>query len=468
MLMIEETKEKFGYDPSTLSKGSVKKIIVQCDYCGTVREMKNQTRNEGLKSYPKDACKKCVGKKTKESLMEKYGVTTTQALPEVQAKTRATNLEKFGNEHFFGSQIGKEMAREGMLEKYGVEHNIHVEEFRKKRDQTVLDKYGVDNVFKLQSFQDLAIERRIEKGSIKTFNGKMIKDIARENGYAYSSMVERINKLGIDIATFEKKQESSLELKMSTILDEIGVQYEKQFRVNGKIADFRINDSNVLVEADGLYWHSDAGDKEDDYHVKKREVYDANGYRALFFREDEIIKKTDIVKSIIINTIGKSTRLYARKLRVNNVDFKTANEFVEKHHLMGGSNNVSDSFALLDEDEIVSVLQVKNLGEDEYDIARFCTAPNHSIVGGFSKLLAHFVRERKPRSVRTFIDLRYGKGDYLPGLGFKKISQHASFKWTDGEDTYHRLRFPGNSGYAQGLFKIWDCGQAKFVYTLID
>lgn len=464
MLLIEKTIEKFGHDPTKLSKGSDKIVIVKCDYCEEVKEMKNNARSSSLKSYPKDACKNCGGKKRKEALMEKYGVETTQALPEVRAKTKATNLKKFGSETFFGSDEGKEKVKESMLEKYGVEHNMKNQEIRQKRDNTIKEKYGVDNVFKLQEFQDLGIRRRIENGSIKTFNGKMIKDLAKENNYAYSSMVERINKLGIDIATFVKKQESSLELQMAAILDGANIKYEKQFRIDKKIADFKLADSNILIEADGLYWHSDASDKTSKYHIDKRLFYESNGYRPFFFREDEIREKPAIIKSIILNSLGSSKRLYARNLQIKELSFKDVRDFISKNHLMGRTNNASYNLALCDNDNnIFSVLQIKKLKDGEYDVSRFCSLLGYSVVGGFSRLLKYFIRNYNPKTIQTFIDKRYGTGDYLTGLGFEFISCYKSFKWTDGFDSFHRLTYRGDSGYDHGLYKIWDCGQSKYI-----
>jgi hypothetical protein len=53
--------------------------------------------------------------------------------------------------------------------------------------------------------------------------------------------------------------------------------------------------------------------------------------------------------------------------------------------------------------------------------------------------------------------------DYLGDLGFVQKSCHLSFKWTNTRYTYHRMKFPSNTGYEQGMNKIWDCGQAKWV-----
>ena len=62
----------------------------------------------------------------------------------------------------------------------------------------------------------------------------------------------------------------------------------------------------------------------------------------------------------------------------------------------------------------------------------------------------------------TFIDKRYGLGGYLKDMGFKHMNESLSFKWTDFNETFHRMNFKGNTGYDHGLFKIWDCGQAKW------
>jgi len=465
MLLVNETLAKFGYDPTTISGGSDKMVIVKCDYCENIKEMKNNARTCGLKSFPKDACSKCGGKKRKESLLEKYGVETTQALPHVKEKTKKTNLEKFGSETFFGSEKGSKKAKEGMIKKYGVDHNMKVKEIKAAKEETIKKTYGVDNVFKLSSFQELAYKKRIEMGSIKTFNGKTIKQIAKEKSYAYSSMVERINKLGYDMATFAVKQESYLEILMSKILDDINVAYIKQFRVNNKIADFKIIDSNLLIEADGLYWHSDASDKPYDYHLSKKELYQKNNYRAMFFREDEIIDRPRIIQSIICNTLKlNKNKFFARKLLLKEVAFQESRDFVEQNHLMGSINSITCSFGLYDGHNLVSIIQMKRTKNNDYDISRFCNKLGHSVVGGFTRLLSAFKNKYKPDSISTFIDRRYGSGEYLESLGFKFISCSPSFSWTDGQNTYHRLRFRGNSGYEHGLNKIWDCGQARYVY----
>lgn len=112
--------------------------------------------------------------------------------------------------------------------------------------------------------------------------------------------------------------------------------------------------------------------------------------------------------------------------------------------------------------ELVAAMQVRRVPTG-LDISRYCSLPDMTVQGGFTKLLSHISKIYAPSSIQTFIDLRYGSGIYLEGLGFRKKTCYNSFKWTDYSTTVHRLKHRGNSGYADGLRKIWDCGQAKYI-----
>jgi len=142
------------------------------------------------------------------------------------------------------------------------------------------------------------------------------------------------------------------------------------------------------------------------------------------------------------------------------VDKKEAKEFFNKNHLMGsGSGN---SLGLYYNEELICCMQFRRLRDSEYDISRFCTKLYTSVSGGFSRLLKNFYKMNDISSMRCFIDRRYGQGSHLKELGFEKQNCDISFKWTNGVDIFNRMKFPGNTGYDQGLIKIWDCGQVNY------
>ena len=251
--------------------------------------------------------------------------------------------------------------------------------------------------------------------------------------------------------------ESSLETQLRIWLDKEDIDYEQQFRVENRIADFKIK--NIIVELDGLYWHSDFNIEDKNYHAKKRQLYIDNGYTPLFFREDEIKNKFPIVKSIIWNKLGKSKRVFGRKCSISSC----SKDFFANNHLMG--KGYGTIYSLEHENQTVAAIQIRRIRNKNYEISRFCTSLNTNVLGGFSKLLKHVESTLDMESLKTFIDLRYGMGNYLEDMGFIRRKSYLSFRWTNGLDSIHRLKYRGVSGYALGFARLWDCGQLPFIKT---
>lgn len=222
--------------------------------------------------------------------------------------------------------------------------------------------------------------------------------------------------------------------------------------------DFRIPSHNLIVEANGLYHHREELYGKN-YHLERKNIFEARGYRSLFFLEDEIRNRPKVVESIIRNALKLNfRRFYARKLAVIELD----PDFFDTHHLMGRGKG--KCFGLEAGGEVVAGICVKfkNKAEGLLDVSRFCTAPCTTVVGGFSRLIQHAVRELSTSKVQTFIDLRYGTGSHLASMNWKLRSCNLSFVWAKGNTSVHRMRFPGNTGYDYGYWKVWDCGQARW------
>lgn len=462
MLLVDKTIEEFGYDPTTLSKGSDKIVLFTCDYCGEEVNQKNRIRNNAHKSLPKDACKPCGPKKRNESLMAKYGTKCTLQLDDVKEKRKKTWQDKYGVDHPFANNSVQKKIKKTNKERYGYENAFKNKDIQEKVKKTNLERYGYKNVFEDKRVQAQIREKQIQNGTIKLHDGKHIKELAEECGVAYSTFCERVQKYGFEIAMQMDKTVSALELKLEDYFKNNYIPYQTQVRVDERIADFVLEDK-VIVECDGLYYHSELMRIDNDYHEKKRITYLANGYRPFFFRSDEIYNKFDIVCSIINNAIGRSTNVYARKTSFEKVSKEDAKNFLEENHLMGKGQG--EPYALIDNGEIMAIMQVRRIKDNHYDISRFCNRLDFSVIGGFSKLLKNVERQLDMDSLTNFTDLRYGMGSHLLDLGFEFVSSNLSFRWTNGKQTFHRMKFPGKEGYEQGLLRIWDCGQAKFLKT---
>lgn len=454
MILEKDTFEKYGYYPSQIAPRSSKSIVVECDYC---LEVFNSIKKRVVKAreyVEKDACKKCRFKKRADISLVKYGVDNVSKLDSVKEKISKKNSDRLKSDEY------KEQVKKTMLDKYGAESAMHVKEFSDKQKETLRERYGVENPMHIPGLAKEAAEKmkatKIEKGIITLYDGKTIPEIADEKGCCRSHMGKVLKKHGERAMLDFEKTQTSLEMFMSNMLDSNNIDYETQVRINKKIADF-VLPNKIVVECDGLYWHCDLH-KDKKYHMEKRQAYIDAGFRPFFFRGDEIRNKMPIVSSIILNALGKSKPIYARKCNIVEGEYHS---FLDENHLM--SKGRGRCFGLEYNGSLVSTLQIKKIKEKHYEVSRFCHAKGVSVVGGFSRLLKYAEKNIDMDSLKTYIDMRYGLGDYLSSFGFKSNKTYPSFKWTDGVETFHRLLFKGRTGYRVGLQRIWDCGQKPWI-----
>jgi len=513
----------------TTPSGSLKKVEFICDYCGSEFLMANRTRNDSRKIIEKDSCKKCSILKRRESCLIKYGTETASQSRSVKIKALETKgkeckvIEDFKDEIIelcskpgmsikyisekfnihcdsvksYCDKLGlildadnQTKMKRTMQEKYGAEHSMQVAEIKKrviesnlknyqdedrkeeiigKIKSTLTTKYGTDDILNKSDRQSELQEKRratrVKNGHEVSYEGKTSKELAAKIGINLSSFHERVRKIGLEAAIKTEKHNTYLESILEEYLKSINIEYKTQYYVAGKIADIFIPSHNLIIEADGLYWHSDQIIKDNNYHVKKRQLYLDNQLKPLFFRADEINDKLEIVKSVIANKLQLSIKKNGRDCIIKELSPTESKAFFAANHLMGAGKGFVYGLEL--DGEIVSAIQIKTKEGTSYEISRFCNKLNLNVRGAYSRLIAHFIKDvPTATSLITYVDLRYGQGDYLENLGFVYSGTNPSFKWTDSHKTFHRMNFPKNEGYDKGLAKIWDCGQALYTLTI--
>ena len=89
---------------------------------------------------------------------------------------------------------------------------------------------------------------------------------------------------------------------------------------------------------------------------------------------------------------------------------------------MQGAVNAKVNLGLFYEDELVSLMTFGKCRFDkkhEWEMLRFCNKLGYHIVGGAGKLLKHFERNLKPKSLVSYADRRWSQGKLYKALGFK-------------------------------------------------
>ena len=351
--------------------------------------------------------------------------------------------------------------------RYGVDHISHLSSVGRKRETTCLERYGFKHPSQNKQIKAKILATKKRNGNVAMLAGVSLKQIAKQKQCSYSQLSAVYRKFGPEAVAAYELSQTLIEQKIKEFLLQKKLQFEqnKLFGNANIRPDFFLQKERLIIECDGLYWHSDAKVTKM-YHANKRKIYIQDGYTALFFRENEILAHFPIVESIILNEMYASKRFFARKCKFGVL--QNNDKFFVTNHLMGkGRGRI---YTLEFDNKVVCAMQVKwkHRKNKVIEISRFASKIGCSVIGGFSRLLSKVIREERPQKIITFVDLRYGEGAYLPKLGWRKIGENLSFRWCKNQKSFHRMKFPGNTGYKQGYNKIWDCGQAKFEYVVAE
>jgi hypothetical protein len=253
-------------DIKFLSKGSNVEIIAICDICDSEVSIKYGLYNKRFEKNGSFACcKKCAAKRTQENLMLKYGVKNIAQVPSVRESIKETNIQKFGCEHYFGSDISKIKNKEIFMEKYGVDNPLKSEEVVEKIKITNLERWGVEWTLQNDLVRDKIKKTSLDKWGTETpSQNQFVKNkIIKTNQERYggnSAMCSDHVKLksketlllnwGVDNPL--KSEEIKDKIK-KTNLDNLGVEYPTQ---SEKVLK-KIKDNNLIKWGTGHVHQSD-------------------------------------------------------------------------------------------------------------------------------------------------------------------------------------------------------------------
>jgi len=292
---------------------------------------------------------------------------------------------------------------------------------------------------------------------------------------------------------------SSYEEIIENYLKENGIEYHPRIKFSEifKIKDnheldFYLPKHNIGIEINGIMWHSEKFKTDKKYHLNKTKLCEQHGTQLIHIFTHIMDKKLDIVKNRLNSILNlNKEKIPARKCNIKEIDSSEGNRFLGKYHLQGRTNSPIH-IGLQYKDEIVGVMVFgqlrKSLGQTassgEYELVRFACKENTTIMGGASKLLAHFERKYNPSKIITYADRCWSQGNMYEKLGFKLDHYSAPSYWyVKNNDVYHRYKFAKHTLKRQlsiydpllsewenmqnnGYTRFWDCGNLVFVKNL--
>jgi len=232
---------------------------------------------------------------------------------------------------------------------------------------------------------------------------------------------------------FDIPNRNESEIELLEYISGLGVKVMTKNKniLNGVELDIFLPDYNIGIEFNELHCHSEKIGKTKTYHIDKTNKCLSNNIRLIHIFSDEWDKKKEIIKDRVKTLLGLvETPIYGRKCEIVTLTNDEKKKFLNSNHLQG--NDKSTIFYGLNYNcELVSVMtfgKLRNVlghrssnNDDVYEIYRFC---GKNVIGGFTKLLKHFIRNHNPVKIITYADRNWSPSDefcFYGKMGFNFV-----------------------------------------------
>jgi hypothetical protein len=469
-----ETRNAFK-DYYTYTNGLID--LFYCNKCKVLKSEETCLNTYGVRNpMQSDKVKNIL----KESILKKYGVDHYSKTDEYKVKFKNTCLEKYNKGNVFQIDFIKEKIKSNNLEKYGIPYSINETTIRKKsklsKEQSTKDKYSdmLNEDYSIIKYED----NLFTIDHIKCSNTFLIDKHIFYNRISYNSIIcTKCNPVG--------HQSSSIELELIEFIKDNNLIYIQKDRkkLKGLELDIYIPHLNIALEINGVYWHSELF-KNEKYHLNKTNKCKEQGIQLTHIWEDDWKFKRNIIKSIILNKFNLiPNKLYARKCELKEVtDIGLIKSFLNNNHIQGYSPSTT-KIGLFYNNELVSLmtfgLRFTN-GKGEMELIRFCNKVNLNVIGSASKLFKYYCNNFDYKFITSYSDISMFSGKMYENLGFKySHDSDPNYFWVVDGIRKHRFNYNKKKlikmGYDAsksevkimhelGHYRIWGCGQKKWVY----
>ena len=272
---------------------------------------------------------------------------------------------------------------------------------------------------------------------------------------------------------------SAPQKEIEEFINSLGVYSKSEHAINKLSYDIFLPDINLVLEFQGLKWHSLSESRTKD--VRKYRNATLSGYQYMSIFEDEWNAKTNIVKNILKQRLGKSedfTSIRPQKTNIQRIPSAKADEFYNSHHYIGGCKS-SINYGVFYENQLIAGCSFKKptrQSKYQWELVRMASDQIHKVHGIWSVIINKFIDEHKPGSIVSFSDNRLFTGSVYGKIGFKLDGEiPPDYYWAKGPKRYHKSglrKKPGELGTekslreSDGYSKIWDVGKKRWVMIL--
>ena len=368
-----------------------------------------------------------------------------------------------------------EKRKRTMIERYGVAYNSQRKDIHDRWTKTKLS----ENVYsKLSDKEWLETEYLRE--------GKTALEIGKDLGCDFSTVLCYCRSYGFPIR--QHYNQSQIEREVYDWLKGLGINVIQSYvgAYNDKRElDLFIPSKNLGIEINGLYWHTEQF-RDKYYHQKKKNEI-REGVRLIQITDKQWKEKREICESIVLNALGLSKRIGARKCKVETYQHTTdeITAFFDHSHMdgfVGGSTYI----VLRYEGEIVAGVifgRSRFHKEKRTEILRYVCKNGTQIQGAFNRIIKEY-RKTNGEPLFSYVNLSLFDATLYrvnPNWSFKGYTG-LGYLWTNGNEVISRYKAmpkrlkewlpnytegKGEVGNMQsnGYYRYFDCGNAVYEYV---
>jgi len=436
--------------------------------------------------------------------IKNFGVPYASQSNEIQHKTEATCLARFGETSPLKSQRIKDQIEKTNIEKYGNRNPLLNPSIAEAVRQTNLAKYQVEypsqnpniaakigNTRKTNYYDPDILAKLNDSGWLIEQNKNVtISEVAKILNVSPSNLCKYYHKHNINIVYHSTTE---LERKFLSYFTSKNIKIEIKNRklIAPKEIDVFFPDHNLGIEINGGYWHTEQHRPNKNDHLNKTILAEQHGFDLWQFWDWELNNNWELIISKIEHRLGLSTKLHARKLKIQLVTNQEKNEFLDANHVQGPCQS-KVNIALVDHEN--KILMLGTFGKSRFnknatwELIRLAATQNTSVTGGASKILSHFVKNymNGQETLISYCHRRFSNGNVYKKLNFAQThitapgyvyvkqglpagsrNQWQKHLLKTKLSVFDETLTETENMKINGYYRAWDCGQLVFTFTKI-
>ena len=204
-------------------------------------------------------------------------------------------------------------------------------------------------------------------------------------GYEYKPRLSDIKRGGCLTCGCTNNKISTPNREIHEFIESFGIEAVLEHKVNDKAFDIFVCKHDLLIELNGIRWHSKPNSKNSD--LEKYKIAENHNMKLMMIFEDEWKEKRKVICDIISNRLNIKKEIYSlrpKECNVKKISSTEASIIYEKYHYIGGCNS-NVNYGVFHKEELIGCISFRKPSRQninfDYEISRMTMNPKFLVHG---------------------------------------------------------------------------------------